>query len=120
LLPGLGACAGLAILLVDTLHRVTPAAIGLATATLVMVGLRLGMSVRRLRSLTEKRHRQAITDELTGLGNRRHLFYLLDGFFADLADRRTDHHLSLLYVDLDHFKEINDSFGHAAGDELLR
>ena len=121
LLPGLGACAGLAILLVDTLHRVTPAAIGLATATLVMVGLRLGMSVRRLRSLTEKRHRQAITDELTGLGNRRHLFYLLNAFFADHADAATEErHLSLLYIDLDHFKEINDSFGHAAGDTILR
>jgi diguanylate cyclase (GGDEF)-like protein len=120
-LPGLGACAGLAILLVDTLHQVTPVAIGLATATLVAVGIRLGLSVRQLRSLTEKRHRQAITDELTGLGNRRHLFYLLDAFFADHADRATeDRHLSLLYVDLDHFKEINDSFGHSAGDELLR
>ncbi len=74
LLPGLGACAGLAILLAGTVHRITPVAIGLATATLVMVGVRLGLSVRQLRSLTEKRHRQAITDELTGLGNRRHLF----------------------------------------------
>jgi diguanylate cyclase (GGDEF)-like protein len=121
LLPGLGACAGLAILLVDTVHQVTPVAIGLATATLVMVGIRLVLSVRRLRSLTEKRHRQAITDELTGLGNRRQLFYLLNAFFADQADPGTeDRQLSLLYVDLDHFKEINDSFGHAAGDELLR
>jgi diguanylate cyclase (GGDEF)-like protein len=121
LLPGLGACAGLAILLTDTVHRVTPVAIGLATATLVTVGVRLGLSVRRLRSLTEKRHRQAITDELTGLGNRRHLFYLLNAFFADHGDPRTaDRYLSLLYVDLDHFKEINDSFGHATGDEILR
>ena len=121
LLPGLGAGAGLAILLVDTVHRVTPVAIGLATATLVTVGVRLGLSVRRLRSLTEMRHRQAITDELTGLGNRRQLFYLLNAFFADHADPRTqDRQLSLLFVDLDHFKEINDSFGHAAGDELLR
>ncbi len=121
LLPGLGACAGLAILFVGTLHQVTPVAIGLATATLVTVGIRLGLSVRRLRSLTEKRHRQAITDELTALGNRRHLFHLLNAFFADHADPHSaDRHLSLVYVDLDHFKEINDSFGHAAGDELLR
>jgi diguanylate cyclase (GGDEF)-like protein len=121
LLPGLGAGAGLAILLVDAFQRVTPVAIGLATATLVTVGLRLGLSVCGLRSLTEKRHRQAITDELTGLGNRRQLFYLLNAFFADHADPETvERHLSLLYVDLDHFKEINDSFGHAAGDELLR
>ncbi|HSP65492.1 MAG TPA: diguanylate cyclase, partial [Candidatus Deferrimicrobium sp.] len=121
LLPGLGACAGLAVLLADTVHRITPVAIGLATATLVTVGVRLGLSVRQLRSLTEKRHRQAITDELTGLGNRRTLFYLLNAFYADRADAGTDdHQLSLLYIDLDHFKEINDSFGHAAGDEILR
>jgi diguanylate cyclase len=121
LLPGLGAGAGLSILVVDTLHQVSPVAVGLATATLIIVGIRLTLSVRGLRVLTEKRHRQAITDDLTGLGNRRQLFNLLDAFFADNADPDTiDRRLSLLYVDLDHFKEINDSFGHSAGDELLR
>lgn len=120
-LPGLGAAAGLTILVVDTVHQVTPVAVGLATATLIAVGIRLALSVRGLRLLTEKRLRQSITDDLTGLGNRRQLFNLLDAFFADFADPETiDRHLSLLYVDLDHFKEINDSFGHSAGDELLR
>jgi diguanylate cyclase (GGDEF)-like protein len=121
LLPALGACAGVGILFVGSLHPVQSVAIGLATATMLTVGVRLALSVRRLRSLTEKRHRQAITDELTGLGNRRHLFYLLNAFFTDQADPRTaPRRLSLLFIDLDHFKEINDSFGHAAGDELLR
>jgi diguanylate cyclase (GGDEF)-like protein len=65
------------------------------------------------------RHRQlehaAHTDALTGLPNRRHAQGLLDELLADAAQRP----LSVMLLDLDHFKDVNDAHGHAAGDAVL-
>ena len=60
----------------------------------------------------------ALTDELTGLHNRRYLFAHLD----ELIERanRDGIRVALLLFDIDHFKKVNDSHGHAAGDEVLR
>ena len=104
----------------EALRGVNEVAVALAAATLAVVGVRLALSLGSLRKLTDERHRQSVTDQLTGLGNRRRLAEVLDSFFAEQAAQlvapRT---LAFLYVDLDHFKEINDSFGHSAGDHLL-
>src|SRR3954464_2407204 len=60
----------------------------------------------------------ALMDDLTGIANRRHLLQRLTEECA--LSRRTGAPFALLAVDLDGFKEINDSYGHGAGDEYLR
>ena len=120
--PTLAAAAALAILLVGTLHPVEPG--GRRTGHRHLGdGRASGWRSRcgACATLSQERHRQSVTDELTGLGNRRHLFRVLDAFFADCeAADAPDRSLAFLFVDLNHFKEINDSFGHPAGDELLQ
>ena len=61
---------------------------------------------------------QASTDALTGLSNRRHFERLLSE--ASTSAERDGSALSLMVLDLDHFKSVNDRYGHAGGDEALR
>jgi diguanylate cyclase (GGDEF)-like protein len=69
--------------------------------------------VRDLATLAQTRV-EARTDDLTGVANRRALMVDLDRALREGGD------LSLLVVDLDRFKEVNDRYGHATGDALLR
>lgn len=62
--------------------------------------------------------RQAHTDPLTGLPNRLHFGEALEVALAEAG--RTGERLALLFLDLDHFKTVNDVLGHAAGDDFLR
>lgn len=71
-----------------------------------------------LQSANETISRLAATDELTGLSNRRSFNNLLPGAIS--AARRHNYPLSLIMIDLDHFKKINDTFGHCEGDRLLK
>jgi len=70
----------------------------------------------RLGALSQA-ERNAVTDALTGLGNRH---WMQDMFERELKRVRTDEgRLCLMMADVDHFKEINDKFGHIAGDRIL-
>ena len=66
----------------------------------------------------ERLRRLSITDELTGLLNRRYFFNRLSQEISKA--RRNKRPFSLLILDVDHFKEINDTYGHLEGDEVLR
>lgn len=119
MLPALGATAALSVLLLGSVSGTNRVAVALAAATLLAAGIRVLLSVGSLRRITEERHQQSVTDHLTGLGNRRRLAAALDRHFADPAPDARASALAFLFVDLDHFKEVNDSFGHPAGDQLL-
>ena len=77
-----------------------------------------------LRDITEQKNVQeklqqlALTDPLTGLFNRRQFFELAQHEFK--RSRRYGHAQSILILDVDHFKNVNDTYGHAAGDAVLQ
>ena len=113
MLPALAALA-LTVLLVDRWVDVPVTLTVLAAVVLLAVTLRVQRVVAGLDQLGRLR-RQVRTDPLTGLGNRTALY-------EDLARRLTQtdpEPLAVLLLDLDRFKEINDSLGHHVGDQLL-
>lgn len=73
-----------------------------------------------LQDITDRKavERMSITDALTGLYNRRHFDAMLSERIIQL--QRSQEHLALYMIDVDHFKAYNDHYGHSAGDEVLR
>ncbi len=72
---------------------------------------------KTLRKKNKELHELSITDSLTGLYNRKHLMETLDNEVA--RSERHKHDFAVLVVDIDDFKEYNDTYGHLAGDEVL-
>ncbi len=79
--------------------------------------VQVARNISKRKEMEQKLEEAAITDDLTGLFNRRGFFALGDQQ-CKVADR-TGRRLSLLYLDLDGFKNINDELGHKTGDEAL-
>ena len=96
-----------------------------ATDTMVYEDLRLVLGaaikgaqlIRAVEDARREVEELAVTDPLTGLYNRRHLIRRLESEFA--RARRHLRSLSLIVVDLDGFKQVNDQYGHDAGDRVL-
>ena len=79
---------------------------------------KLKFEIFQRKSLEAELRQQALTDPLTGLSNRR---AFLEQITRELSNcDRTKNSIGLLYIDIDYFKQINDQYGHAAGDEALR
>ncbi|MFN4359717.1 MAG: diguanylate cyclase [Hylemonella sp.] len=71
-----------------------------------------------LRQARDEALRLSITDALTGMHNRRYVFERLDELF--LSARQLRYPLAVAVIDLDHFKEVNDAYGHGVGDQVLQ
>ena len=73
----------------------------------------------REKELVNKLHIQATTDQLTGISNRRVVFEELESAYADLHTNNRDD-FSVIMIDIDFFKSVNDTYGHSGGDEVLK
>jgi diguanylate cyclase (GGDEF)-like protein len=115
-LPLVFGAAALGVLVYAGLGTVTPSAVVLAGVALAAVGVRLFIAFGDNAQLLEATRREALTDALTGLGNRRALTLDLQ---RELAHCDEDEPVVLVLFDLDGFKHYNDCYGHPAGDDLL-
>ncbi len=117
-LPSIG-LAGMTVgvFVVDHYSPLNAGAIWLATATLVVALIRTGLAFRENANLIESR-RQSLQDELTGLANRRMFLRSLSEAIEEAS--ALDQKVAVLLIDLDRFKDVNDSLGHHVGDDLLR
>lgn len=75
-------------------------------------------TMRDLESSNHILREMAVTDPLTGLGNRRYVTQRSDAILAEIHSRGGA--VAFLMIDIDHFKQINDQYGHDVGDEILK
>jgi len=116
LIPLLSAGASLTLLFLGQGDRFPAVAGVFAAICITGAGCRAALTFRELGRLADV-HREARTDDLTRLPNRRALYEQCDVVLAAGARHRAS--TAMLLIDLDGFKDVNDSLGHSAGDDLL-
>ncbi len=97
--------------------RVTREALQVRERELMEANDALHRNLREIDELQEQLREQANRDPLTGLYNRRYLDSTLERELARC--KRDGNPLALILIDIDHFKQVNDTYGHQAGDEIL-
>ena len=112
--PAAFGLTALALLVYDHFSRIHTVALLLAGGTVALVIVRLALTFAEYLRVIARSHEEAVSDPLTGLGNRRALATDLERALTS----ENAHHALVLY-DLDGFKNYNDTFGHPAGDALL-
>jgi two-component system, cell cycle response regulator len=116
-IPSVFALLGLGLLVYDHFEQLNLLALTLASGAVLAVVVRMCVTFHERMKLLALVREESLTDALTGLGNRRCFMLDLEERLENLDDSRS---FVLALYDLDGFKNYNDSFGHLAGDALLK
>jgi two-component system cell cycle response regulator len=116
LVPFASGLTGVGLLAYDHFDRLNDVTVALTAVALLLVLVRTALVFSENQRMIARSHKEARTDPLTGLRNRRSL---MDDMADELARATTEEPRAIVLFDLDGFKEYNDAFGHPAGDGLL-